>query len=242
MGAPTDIIAMALDYMAAPVVTSRLSQEAIAKLMDRHYDPCRKSMLRQFNWHFAEKQGTISRAGTPLFDFLDMYTLPVDLVKFGSIAGPTTPSGLDPALPPPIVPAAPIAIGPWGSSMDYKILGRTLYCNSLGTIAPGVSQPQGAPTINIRYIFDCIDVNQFDPLFLKLVALNLAISTAYSVTQNLAVVDMLNNMLKTELPSAVSMNGQERPPVVVEHSNSIMVRKFGLRGPAGVAAPWTFTP
>ena len=93
MGVPqskTDIANLALDYIGELPVASidppSASEEA---LLSRHYDTEREKLLRNHLWNFAKKRATISRSGTPAFDYADKYLLPSDFLRFISIEGDT---------------------------------------------------------------------------------------------------------------------------------------------------------
>lgn len=64
----------------------------------------------------------------------------------------------------------------------------------------------------IIYITDEEDVTKFDDLFIDLLAVEIALSLAYLVTQNNANVDRLQAMRKTLIANAKAIDGQERPP------------------------------
>ncbi len=83
-----DICNMALDHIGQASVSdidspSTVEEETCA----RWYDHTRRSLLRDYVWNFAKRRATISRTGTPLFDWADSYQLPNDFVRFLSVKG-----------------------------------------------------------------------------------------------------------------------------------------------------------
>jgi hypothetical protein len=66
--------------------------------------------------------------------------------------------------------------------------------------------------IRVIYITDEEDVNKFDDLFVELLAVEIAISIAYLVTQNNSNVDRLLNARKSLVMAAKAVDGQEHPP------------------------------
>jgi hypothetical protein len=64
----------------------------------------------------------------------------------------------------------------------------------------------------IIYITDEEDVTKFDDLFIDLLAVEIAMSIAYLVTQNNANVERLSGIRKTLIANAKAIDGQERPP------------------------------
>lgn len=223
-GAPsseTDVVNMALDYMGAgPVQTVNPATSETAKLMARHYGACRRSMLRQYIWRFAEAQATIYRvAETPAFDYADAYQLPNDFIRYLRLSSTNFGEDAD-------------------KQRGYRIQGRLLLLNQIGLLAA----PTNEPSVDIYYVKDVEDVGLWDSLFVKLVALNLAISTAYTITRKASVVSMLNDMLATELTGAIGINSQETPPIIIENSPTMAIRNMGRRGESGLAGPYTEVP
>lgn len=83
-------------------------------------------------------------------------------------------------------------------------------------------------TIYIRYVRDIEDVGKMDPLFINLLAVNLAIAVAskFSGSENRAT--MLMKMQEKMLQEARTIDGQERPPRLISKSNFLAARR-GLR-------------
>lgn len=80
-------------------------------------------------------------------------------------------------------------------------------------------------TARIIYITDEEDVTKFDNLFIDLLAVEIAMSIAYLVTQNNANVDRLAGIRKTLISAAKSIDGQEQPPESRRSSVNRMVRR-----------------
>ena len=76
----------------------------------------------------------------------------------------------------------------------------------------------------IIYITDEEDVTKFDNLFIELLAVEIAMSIAYLVTQNNANIDRLSNIRKTLMASARAIDGQEQPPESRRSSFNRMAR------------------
>lgn len=85
--------------------------------------------------------------------------------------------------------------------------------------------------LNIRYVYDAQIVQKFDPLFLSLFILELAIALApkYSGTENRQAA--LVKMQQEALAEAKSVDGQERPPRRKQRSKWLESRRgLGSRG------------
>jgi len=77
----------------------------------------------------------------------------------------------------------------------------------------------------IIYITDEEDVTKFDDLFIDLLAVEIALSIAYLVTQNNANIDRLAGIRKTLISAAKSIDGQEQPPESRRSSINRQVRR-----------------
>lgn len=109
---------------------------------------------------------------------------------------------------------------------DYDIEGRNIILNNGGT-----------SSLKLRYIADITDVTKFDPLFVEILALKLALNMSYKITLKKGVVQQVNQKLALELPKAVTIDGQERPPRRIERS---VWRKKRLDGRyTGIAGKYT---
>ena len=103
------------------------------------------------------------------------------------------------------------------SELDYEIEGKNLLANA-----------GDESSLNIGYIKDETLVGNFDSCFITLLAVQLAKNMAYKVTNKNSVVKRLDEMLvKLEL-EAPAIDGQERPPRLIERSN---LKRSRFRGP-----------
>lgn len=79
--------------------------------------------------------------------------------------------------------------------------------------------------LSIWYTKDVTNVASFDPLFVNIFALRLALKVSYKFTLKKGMVDLLNGMLKVEEAKATSVDGQERPPRRVQESKYHRARR-----------------
>ena len=77
----------------------------------------------------------------------------------------------------------------------------------------------------IIYITDEEDVTKFDDLFVDLLAVEIAMSIAYLVTQNNSNIERLASIRKTLISAAKSIAGQEQPPESRRASINRMARR-----------------
>lgn len=93
--------------------------------------------------------------------------------------------------------------------------------------------------IFLKYIYDHTDVSAFDPLFMNLFALNLAIAIGPRFSGTETRIKTLIEMQKEAENTARSVDGQERPPRRIERSKWRDARRFGRTNQSGIAGPDT---
>jgi hypothetical protein len=100
-----------------------------------------------------------------------------------------------------------------------------------GVLAPAYVPPysDSALTTNLQltYIFDAQVVQTFDPLFINVFAFQLAKNMAFKFTLKPSVKQQLEEDLKQARIAAAAVAGQERPPVRVQRSRIVRVRRSG---------------
>lgn len=91
--------------------------------------------------------------------------------------------------------------------------------------------PNSTGSLKIRYVYDNESVETFDPLFVDLLALELALNLAYPLTGNQSVVQRIVALRDEKRREAFSVDGQERPPKRRERSRFKEARmKYGYYG------------
>ena len=110
----------------------------------------------------------------------------------------------------------------------YEIQGNQVLLNN-----------SGASTLSVGYIKDETDVTRFDPLFVILLAAELADNMAFKWTLKNSVIKRLEGILERRRAEARAVNGQDRPPVRYERSKFISARRR-LRNDAGVNTIFDF--
>ena len=85
-----------------------------------------------------------------------------------------------------------------------------------------------AGDLNLRYVYDLTTVTQFDPLFVDILALYMAVrlSNKFNIASSLKTE--LKDDFKLAWANAMTIDGQERPPVRIQTSK-ILARRQGLR-------------
>lgn len=84
---------------------------------------------------------------------------------------------------------------------------------------------------DIRYVFDNKNVEQYDPMFVDLFAIELAHNISYPLSGNINLMNMIRSLRDDKRREAFSVDGQERPPRRVERSRFKDARmKYGNYG------------
>ncbi len=84
---------------------------------------------------------------------------------------------------------------------------------------------KGATNQDIVYTRNILSVDLMDPLFIELLALELAIKMANKLTGKPSVKDRLERERDLLRVEAFGADGQERPPVVIENSKFLNARQ-----------------
>lgn len=91
--------------------------------------------------------------------------------------------------------------------------------------------------LKIRYVYDFTDVAHMDPLFIDVLAAEIALRIAYKVTGSDDATTRITEHLKLIAPEAYAIDGQERPPQRIQRSKFLDAR--GRGSSSGVAGKWT---
>ena len=199
---PVKICNLALSYLAEEFVSDIETPPAgddTAALCKLHYPQVRRETLRSHSWNFAIKRIELAADATaPAFGFTARYKVPSGFIRYLSKHD---------AL---------------GNRLLVEPVEGTDYQMEDGYLLTG-STTDGV--LRIRYIYDNEDVSSWDPLFVKLVSVNLALSMARNFKSAPRAIDDLKDTLRELKAEAKAIDGQERPPIRVQHSRFLNARK-----------------
>jgi hypothetical protein len=218
MPAPTsavEICNFALDHLKQKQITAITGDNlpTAAVICARHYDQTRRAVLESHPWNFAVTRKQLTPDATaPLFGYSNAYNLPPDFIRLLTIGDDAT--GL-------ITPTE-----------LYQIEGGQLLTGAEFTV-------DSSGTQNVRYIFDQTNVNKFSPLFIEILALEMALNMAYAFTGLGGRVSQIEKLLEKKAPRGYAIDGQQRPPTRVQRSKFRRARRSN-RGT--VAGPNTVLP
>lgn len=197
----TDICNLALDLLSAGTVQDiENPTSATEELLARWYSQSRRKVLREHPWNFAIKRQILSASSTaPAFGYSKSFPVPSDFIRIVYVATDLVSDG-DVVLRPE----------------NYQVEGNNLLIsNTFGD----------ASQLRLVYVSDFKTVSQFDPMFIDLLAYEIAISIAYKVTESNTNIQRVTELHKQRAALAKAIDGQERPPVRVERSRSKHVRR-----------------
>jgi hypothetical protein len=193
---PVTICNLALSYLAEDFVSNIEEPpegDDTAALCKLHYPKVRRALLRGHSWNFAIDRATLAADGTaPAFGFSTKYKLPANFLRYLSkhdeLGGR---SALDPV-----------------EGVDYQM--------ENGFILTGSGSTDGA--LRMRYIYDNEDVSSWDALFVDLMSVNLALSLARNFKSAPRSIQDLKDTQRELKAEAKAVDGQERPPIRIQHS------------------------
>lgn len=82
-------------------------------------------------------------------------------------------------------------------------------------------------SLSITYIYNCTNVTKYDPLFIKLLCLQLASNMAYAFTAKQTLISQIEDRLSQVEVAAAAVAGQEKKPRRIEKSRWDIKRRYG---------------
>lgn len=206
MAAPAsdvDICNLALDKLGQREISATgLTAPAteIERVCARHYDQARRKMLRKYIFNFARK--------------LDILEESTDVSPaYGYSAAFYVPADSI-----KILVVGDATIGGNLRGLQYEIAENYIYTSY-----------DDAGDLNVEYVFNAQNVEEFDPLFIDVLVTELAASMAYKFTLKPSIVAALKQDLLDAQMAAAAAAGQERPPRRIQTSRIKDARRFGSR-------------
>ena len=95
----------------------------------------------------------------------------------------------------------------------------------------------GAASLKIGYIYDCVDVPKFDAGFIEAIAYKLAINISMSIGAPGRIRAALREDYEWLMRNAKSVDGQERPPIRIQNSRILKLRRRVARS-SGIAGQY----
>ena len=210
MASPVDICNLAIMRVGGQIISALTENTPAAIACNLQYDIARKDLLRSHPWNFALKLAQLAQnVDPPLFGYDYSYSLPADCLRvlITKDQEESYLDGLDSSFNGYITISNRVD---YMLSDSYKIIGRNLYSDN------GVVQ--------IKYISDITDTTQFDPSFVELLGVRLAMSIAYQITGSVQMRKDLADEFQYLLIQAQQNNGQEGTRERIEVSSWLSSR------------------
>lgn len=210
-GAPTsavDICNLALDHLRvdASVTSIETPTSDEEEVCARWYHQTRRDTLREAIWNFAAKRVVLTSSTDEPVFF--------NFSKFFNL------------------PNDYIRLATLGDEnnpiTDYELEGGRILISS--------TQNTDSDNLNMRYVSDFTIVSKFDPKFISLLAINLAVNMSYKFggqNNNLIRIEKLQAKIRL---SAGAVDGQERPTKKIQRSRFTGSRKKKMAS-SNVAGP-----
>ena len=163
-----------------------------------HYDQTRRKVLRNGIYNFAKNLVILTESGTV-----------------------EPPFGFTTAYKLPNDFIRLLAIGDISINDDTP---ARLYDMAGGHIYTSSGEDDG---LKLHYIFDNTVVATWDPLFVDLLRLQLATDMAYAFTLKASLVKDVREELEIARVAAKAIDGQEKPPRLIERSRFLAARRRG---------------
>lgn len=198
----TDICNLSQDLLSAGIIDDvKNPSDATEEIYARWYDLTRKNLLRSHPWHFAAKRAVLAAESTdPAFGYDKQYPVPSDFMRilYLNDARYTTD-----------VPTS----GELYAFENGRILTSSYFTNDT--------------TVKLVYVSDFTEVPRMDPMFIDLLAHQLALRVAYKMTETNTNIERLNAIQEQAGRLARAVNGQEAPIRRIERSRGRHARMYG---------------
>lgn len=193
MASKVSIVNGGLRLLGSNRITSFAEDSEGAILANEFYDDIRDRVLRAHPWNFAVKRTSLpALAATPAWEFTYAYNVPADSLRMLEIEGQDF----------------------WHSKQS----GDTI--TGLGwRLESGQILTDKEPPLNIRYIRQETDPNQYDANFISALEARIALEFAEKLTGTSAKVADMASLYDKFLRDARAVNGQEgtaRPLIVFD--------------------------
>ena len=186
----------ALQKLGMPSIMSLTDNSRQARQCALAADNNRRSELRKYNWNFAITRAQLAPdVATPAFDYLYQFSLPSDCLR---VLLPNQSS----------IGATPPLYGP----VDWVLEGRKILSNCSIQYYDGVITSSATPSLNLRYIADILDPNQYDASFYEVYYIAMAIDMCEALTNSTSKKANLEGEYRESVAKARLANAFERTP------------------------------
>lgn len=199
MASSVDIANSALTKLGEARITSLTDNVKAAREINAIFELRRDALLRAFNWNFAMARAQLSAlSDAPSWGYSLQYQLPADCLRPVQVSEHY------------VIPGMADYIG-GADNEPFRIEGRT--------IVTDITAP-----LKVRYIQKVTNTGQYDALFVEVFASDLAMHTAWALTQSNTKKQDAREDKRVALLEAIRANAIELPPQSVQDDSWIMSR------------------
>lgn len=183
MASEVSIINGALRLLGAARISSFAEDSENAIMANEFYADVRDRMLRLHPWNFALERAQLAKlSAAPLWEFANQYNIPSDSLRILEIEN---------------------------QELWVSLQTNTVHAGLGWFIEGGKILTDLGPPINIKYIKQITDTNQFDSTFISALEARLALEFAEKTTGTSAKVADLDTLYRRFFNDARAANGQE---------------------------------
>lgn len=193
------ICTLTMSYFKEPPVVSLENPVAPAEILcAASYHAVRQAVLRAHPWNFATRRVALTASSTaPAFGFTKQFALPGDFLRYLTRHD-----------------ASGTRLSQ--KSHDYEIEDGFYLTNDTSD-----------GTLRLRYVYDHVDVSQWDPIFKVYMSYELGLVLAPNFTSSEQTIERIKQLRDEWRTNAKATDGQERPPRLVQDSNWVRRRTSG---------------
>lgn len=197
----TEVCNLALDLLSAGTVQDVDNPTtATEEQLNRWYDQSRRKLLREHPWNFATKRTILAAdTETPSFGYASQFSLPSDFIRVLALSSNLSVDQ-ETLLP----------------REAYQVEGNKILLNDYYG---------SADAVRLIYVYDFTTVSQMDPMFINLLAHEIALSLSYKMTESSKRGEAIAILKDACARMSKSIDGQERPPTRVERSRNLTARR-----------------
>ncbi len=199
-----DVCNLALDLLDAGTVQDIDNPtNATEELLARWYDHARRLCLRQHPWNFAAKRASLAASSIiPDFGYTIAYPVPADFIRVLSIND---------------------------NDYFYNNFPTDHYGFEDNSILVGDGIYSSGDVLRLLYVSDFTNVARMDPMFIDLLAHEIALLIAYKATSQNSNVERVSSLADKRKGIAIAIDGQERPPKRIQRSRILTSRRTSHR-------------
>lgn len=177
---PTEVCNLALSWLAGGRILSLDDEGTAAQLCKANYDLSRKAVLEEREWTFAVKRSQLPALAEEPLVYSAAFLVPPDLLYSIAVTDPSQHVNTRNPNPKQII---------------HSFEGDRIYAY--------------LDIINIKYIFDLTNTQQFSGLFDQTLAAHIAMNIAIPLTENKAHFENMAGLYQINLEKAAASDGMQ---------------------------------